>query len=85
MMTRNMVTNEHAKAPVPQEELSEHVTRLIHRHIAWMTALRFAMRSKKPWESFTERGTNKEWYEKVCIPERDSNFEDEIAPLLDEQ
>ncbi len=84
MMTRDMITNEHAESPVSQEELDNQRSHLIHRHIAWLTALRHAMRIKKSWEVFREHSTNKEWYEKVCIPERDDSMEADLAPLLDE-
>ena len=83
-LVRDMVTNEYAKEPSSQEELAEHVRRLIDRHVAWLTALRFALRDKRPWETFTEHQTNKEWYERVCIPERDGSLEDELAQLLSE-
>ena len=81
-MVTAMVTNEHAIEPVSEEELATQHRTLVYRHIAWLTALRFAMRSKRPWEVFTEHRTNKEWYEKICIPERDASLEGEISPLL---
>ena len=83
MMVRDMVTNEYSDNPATEEELKSHRTQLIHRHIAWLTALRHAMRTKKTWEVFVEHRTNKEWYEKICIPERDHKLEDELSPLLD--
>ena len=85
MMSRDLVTNEHANKPASDQELSEQRTLLIHRHLAWLTALRHAMRVKRPWEVFKDQRTGKEWYEKVCIPERDVSLEDDLAPLLDEQ
>lgn len=84
MMTLDMVTNEHAKEPVSEEELAKHRSKLIHRHIAWLTALRHAMRAKKSWEAFSNRRTNKEWYDKVCIPERDISLDVDLKPLLDD-
>ncbi|MEM7456101.1 MAG: bestrophin family ion channel [Planctomycetota bacterium] len=78
-----MVTNDYAEVTASEEELASHRNRLIHRHIAWLTALRHAMRAKKPWEVFVDHRTNKEWYEKICIPERDNRLEDDLAPLLD--
>ena len=79
---RDMVGNRHALLPLSEEELEEIRRTLIHRHIAWLTALRHAMRQKRPWEVFTESRTNKEWYEKVFIPERDCTLESEIGSLL---
>lgn len=71
-------------SPVTQDKLSQQSHRLVYRHIAWLTALRFAMREKRPWEVFTEHSTNKEWYEKICIPERDFSMEKELGELLSE-
>lgn len=82
--TRDFVTDEYAESPVSKDELSVHHTRLIHRHLAWLTALRHAMRVKKDWEVFVEQRTSKEWYEKVCIPERDSTLEHDLAQFLSE-
>ena len=81
-LIRDLVTNEHAADPVSDAELKELHRTLVYRHLAWLTALRFAMRSKRPWETFTEHRTNREWYDKICIPERDGSMEDEIAELL---
>ena len=84
MMTRDMITNEYADEPATEEELAKHRTKLIHQHIAWLTTLRHAMRTRKDWEVFVDHRTNKEWYEKIYIPERDNGLEDELSPLLSE-
>lgn len=67
----DMVTNEHAKEgeALSEIELKKHRTTLVHRHMAWITALRYAMRSKKPWESFMNHKTNREWAQKINTPE----------------
>lgn len=85
MMTLDLITNEHASEPASEQELEEQRTQLIHRHLAWITALRHAMRVKKSWEIFVEQRSSKEWYEKVCIPERDVPLEDDLAPLLEQK
>lgn len=85
MMVRDMITNEHvdAEAAVSEEELAKQRTQLIHRHIAWLTALRHAMRARKKWEVFIDHRTNNEWHEKICIPERDIQLKDDLQPLLE--
>ncbi|MBT8220555.1 MAG: hypothetical protein KJP00_12065, partial [Bacteroidia bacterium] len=50
MFLQDMVTNEHAEIPLSKEELHHEVKALTYRHIAWMTALRHAMRQPKQWE-----------------------------------
>ena len=84
IMVRDMVTNDHAVDPASAEDLEQNVRTLVDRHIAWLTALRFAMRSRRPWEVFTKHRTNREWHDKVCIPERDGTLEADLAPLLTE-
>jgi len=82
MKVKDMVTNEHAATPANEEELKHEIKTLIYRHIAWMTALRHAMRQKKPWEVVTEEKTNKEWKDMVSPPEWKSNLEDDLMPYL---
>src|SRR6056300_229444 len=60
MKVQDMVTNEYCDNPVSEDELKIHKKTLVYRHIAWMTALRHAMRQKKSWESFSEHVTNRE-------------------------
>lgn len=82
MMIKDMVTNLHSAEPLPEDELAQHRTTLIHRHLAWITALRHAMREPRPWETFASYRTNKEWHDKIHIPERDQTLEDDLRPLL---
>jgi putative membrane protein len=83
MKTKDMVSNKHAKNPRSDEELHLIRTRLIHRHIAWMAALRYAMRSPKPWEDFDKDKTNTEWLHMLNIPEKKTPLEEEIDGLID--
>ncbi len=55
-----------------------------NRHIAWLTALRFAMRTKKSWEA-TYHGIGKKSTFDYHVPEFSSNLEEEISPYLSEQ
>lgn len=82
IMVKDMVTNEYAETPVAVGELLEQQSTLIHRHLAWLTALRHAMRETRPWEVFAGHYTNKEWHERMHIPERDQSLEDDLRPLL---
>ncbi len=55
-----------------------------HRHVAWLTALRYAMRSKKTWETSYEAIHEMETY-KYNIPEYNSPLEDELTPHLSKE
>lgn len=54
---------------------------LIYRHLAWLTALRHAMRAPRKWEVAHLHQTNREWSQ--CVPERCGVVEAELGPFLD--
>ena len=58
---QDMVNNEHAEKPVDESVLQSEIKILTNRHIAWMTALRFAMREPRRWETTVNHRTNQEW------------------------
>ena len=80
MYLQDMITNEYAKNPVEENVLSEEIKTITYRHIAWMTALRYAMRQPKPWETFTDTKTNREW--QLYIPEHEMDLKEALAPYL---
>ncbi len=85
IMVLDMVTNEYAREKVPEEELRNHRKTLVYRHMAWLTALRHAMRQDRPWESFKKNKHNQEWIDMVHIPEWEHSLEEEIRPLLSDE
>ena len=82
MFVQDMLTNEHTESPLSEAELRHEIKTLTYRHIAWMTALRHAMRQIKPWETATSHKTNLEWDYRP--PERDSTLEVDLKPYIDE-
>jgi len=66
------------------EDESLTIKTITDRHIAWLTALRYAMRSKKPWEASYEAYHRKEkfWYN---VPELKTDLEVELAPYLSKE
>lgn len=85
MFLQDMVTNEYASVKLSEEELKYEVKTLTYRHIAWMTALRHAMRVPKPWETVSQEKTNREWSHIVKPPERDSTAKKDMGPYLSSQ
>ena len=57
------------------------IKEITNRHIAWLTALRYAMRTKKPWEASYKSMHEKESF-KYVIPEYKTSLEEEIRPYL---
>ena len=55
---------------------------LIHRHLAWLTVLRYQLRGHRVWESVTS-SSNTEYREKFyTVPESESPLELELAKYL---
>ena len=80
MFVQDMLTNERMKSPLSEAELQYEIKTLTYRHIAWMTALRHAMRMPKPWETVSNERTNREW--DIRPPEKDASLEDDLQPYL---
>jgi ion channel-forming bestrophin family protein len=56
--------------------------RIIYRHFAWLTALRYQLREPRAWESM-RRSFNTEYQRKYRVPEWEGSLETELARLLD--
>ena len=63
---------------------SEELKVITHRHIAWLTALRYAMRTKKAWEASYVSKSKKKVFE-YNIPESKTTLEEEMKPYLSEE
>jgi putative membrane protein len=82
MKIHDMITNEYAKTPVTEAELDAFKKSFVHRHIAWLTALRHAMRQPRSWEHAMEHKENKKFSEILHIPEQITSMEDDLMPYL---
>ena len=67
-----------------KKDESEVIKTITHRHIAWLTALRYAMRTKKTWETSYEDAHNQGTFT-YNIPEFKSSLEEEIEPYLSKE
>ncbi|MFK7799325.1 MAG: bestrophin family protein [Aureispira sp.] len=82
MYVQDMVTNEHTDLSLSEEKIQHEIKTLTYRHIAWMTALRHAMRMPKPWETIMSNKTDTEWG--IQPPERESSLETDLKSYLSE-
>lgn len=82
MMIKDMINNDHAISPRDSSSLQEERRVLVYRQIAWMSALRYALRQGKPWEVAAQHKSNKEWRDALNLPEINIPIEDELARLL---
>lgn len=85
IMVNHFITNEVAKEPASDAELSSIRRQLIFRHVAWLTALRHAMRQKRPWEHHLRHKSNREWAERIGVREHKYSLEEELDPYLSDE
>jgi putative membrane protein len=83
IMSKNYVNNLHATVPASESELKAIHQRLIYRHFAWLTALRYQLRKLKAWEK-TEAG-NENNHDMYKVAEWNNDLASELAPLLSQQ
>jgi putative membrane protein len=57
--------------------------RLLYRHLAWVTALRYQLRESRVWESMTSR-ENTEYRRHYHVAEWEEKIEDQLQGLLSE-
>ena len=82
IMVNDFITNEHAVNPGNESELFVIRKILIMRHVAWMTCLRHALRTKKPWETTKMNRSDKEYMKAIRIREYEYSLEEEISDYL---
>lgn len=82
MKVSHMVTGHEGGPSFEASELESEQRVLVDRHFAWLTALRHAMRARRPWEEFGNNKTNREWRDTIYIPELRQTLEDELALYL---
>jgi len=85
IMVNDFITNDFMDEKVGDAELRAIRKELVFRHIAWMTALRHAMREPRPWEHVMKHPTNREWSEVIGVREHSHPLEEELAPYLSEE
>ncbi len=82
LMVRDLI------APTASRDASATATihrRLVHRHIAWLTALRYQLREPRGWENM-DRPDNRSFQRRYySIPEHDGGLERELRRLLGDE
>ena len=81
----DFITDDFTDERASDAELKAIRKELIFRHIAWLTALRHAMRQPRPWEHAMRHPTNREWQEMIGVREHRYSLEDELEPYLSEE
>lgn len=87
IMVKDFVTNTHSKDTRSQEELKAIKRELVHRHVAWLTALRYQLRKDKPWETHLKnQKSNREFRaNRYTVLEDSIPVEEAISPYISQQ
>ena len=80
IMVKDFVVDENPKVKL-DTELEDIHRRMVYRHIAWLTALRFQLRQPKPWENLT-KSYARQYRKHYSVPEWETDLEKEIRPFL---
>lgn len=83
IMVRDFIGNEHAKDKLSEADLRSHQLKIVRRHIAWMAAHRYGLRTKKPWEAAFENKSNKEYADRHPVPESKMPLEEALSEYLE--
>jgi len=83
-MVNDFITNEFVKVQRTDDEFFKIKKTIVMRHIAWMTSLRYALRTKKPWETILSSKSNKEHQETIEVKEHELPLEEELHGYLNE-
>ncbi len=83
IMVKDFINNDHTNPPLSSEELHAIHRRLVHRQVAWLTALRYQLRQDKPWEAHLKTAKNNREFRKTFdVLEDEIPLEQAIAPYL---
>jgi len=85
IMVNDYISGFFAEEQVGETEIADIKKRMILRHIAWLTALRHALRQPRPWERNMDHRTNREWREVIGVREQRFTLEQELRDYLSEE
>jgi len=85
IMVKDFITNDHAKTKLDPSSLEKEKQKLIHYHLAWLSALRFQLREPRIWEAIYKKH-NQEYKNKwFKVHEHNNEVRDELLKHLSEE
>ncbi|WP_422091795.1 bestrophin family protein [Tenacibaculum ovolyticum] len=84
IMINDFIKNELNEEKLSDNELFAIRKQLVMRHVAWMTSLRHALRTPKPWEMSDTNSSDKEYMKDIQINEQKFTLEEELVGYLSE-
>lgn len=84
-MVNDFITNEHTNRDYSEDEFYEIKRTIIMRHIAWMTSLRHALRTKKVWETTASNKSDKEHMKAIKVKEYETTLNEALKGYVTEE
>jgi len=85
IMVKDFISNKHAAVKLSEADLNTVQMQLIHRHIAWLTALRYQLREARAWEAIYKKH-NQEYQNKwFSVKEHHIKLEEELKNYLSQE
>jgi len=84
IMVKDFITNDFTEERATDKELYAIKKRLVHRHVAWLTALRHQLRQPRSWENHGV-ASDVEYRKNFLIPENMTTLEDDLSPYISEK
>lgn len=87
IMVKDFIDNNHVEKTLSNDDLKAIKKELVHRHIAWLTALRYQLRQSKPWEIHTKNEKSNQEFRanNYLVCEDTMTLEKAIEPYISEQ
>ena len=82
IMVRDYISNKHAIQPLSEKELETIRLQLIHRHFAWLTALRFQLRESRVWEAINKKHNQEYRNRWFRVEEHNGTMETELHKYM---
>ena len=86
IMVKDFITNDYTMYNLSEVEIKRIKRELVHRHIGWLTALRYQLREDRPWEMHlkVKRSSLEFKAAKYRIREEDISLDDKLKNYLSE-
>lgn len=86
IMVKDFITNDHAEKKLSESDLNNIHRELVHRHVAWLTALRYQLRKDKPWEAHLKKSKSNQEFRRtqLFVHEDEIPIEDIIKEYISE-
>jgi ion channel-forming bestrophin family protein len=82
IMVKDYITNKHAAKALSPDDLRALQQGFIHRHVAWLTALRFQLREPRAWEAIYKKHNQEYKDQWFSVPEHKGDLKTELAKHL---